>query len=93
VVPPDVVGRPCHDRGHPPYNIKAQKALNSIWSKVAPQIDDHKMTSATDIGGDLDGKISAFAAKVAGRPTTQASWRSMVAQGNAAAIKAFYMAT
>lgn len=91
-VPANVDGRPCHDRGHPKYNEKAQTALNSIWSKVAPKLDGHKLTSATDIAGELDGKIDDFADKVKGRSTTQAKWKSMV-QGDANAQKAFHMAT
>ncbi len=91
-IPPDVKGRPCHDRGHPKYNDNAQRALLSIWSKVAPQVEEHKLTDATDISGELDDKITDFEDKVNGRSATQANWKAMV-DGNAGAQKAFYMAT
>lgn len=92
VIPPDVQGRPCHDRGHPTYNDKAKTALNSVWAKVVITLDVHKLSDATDISGDLDGKITDWEKKVAGRNATQANWKAMVAGGSPSAQKAFYMA-
>jgi len=91
VVPANVMGSPCHDRAHPTYNDYAKTALMSVWSKVQITLDGHKLSDATDISGDLDGKVKSWAKKVAGRPTTQANWRAMCA-GSPAGLAAFAMA-
>jgi hypothetical protein len=91
VLAPGANTHPCHDRGHPAYNRAVATSLNEIWSKVAPQVDEHKLTDATDIAGELNDKIDEFADVVAGRTTTQAKWKAMV-NGDEGAKEQFFMA-
>jgi len=90
--PAGLMGRPCHDRRHNIYNEKAKKSLMQVWANVQVNLDKHdNITSATDISGDLDGKISLWAGKIRGRNTTHANWQAMCA-GDEAAFNVFAMA-
>jgi hypothetical protein len=91
VLQPQSVGLACHTRGHPKYNENVQTALTGIWAKAKPKVDEHKLTSAEDISGELDGKIGDFKFTIEGRATTQANWKKLV-NGDASAMMIFYMA-